>query len=55
MNNWHGKYSSLFTNPSGIPINRAVGGGEEFSEALHPLFTTLHLNTFSRIRQKREE
>jgi len=55
MNNWHGKYSSLFTKPSGIPINRAVGEDEEFSEALHPLFTTLHLNTFSRIRQKREE
>jgi len=29
------KYSSLFTKPSGIPINREVDGGEEFAAALH--------------------
>ena len=49
------KYSSLFTKPSGIPINREVSGGEEFTAALHPLFTTLHLYTFLRIRLKRED
>jgi hypothetical protein len=45
----------LFTlhQPLETPINRAVGRGEEFSETLHPLFTTLHLNTFSRNLLKR--
>jgi hypothetical protein len=40
------KYSSLFTKPFGIPINRDVGRGEEFAAALHLLFThiLLHIN-----------
>ena len=47
------KYSSLFTLPLETPINRAVGGGEEFAAALHPLFTTLHpyTSTHQRIKE----
>ena len=58
--NWHQDFGIIWQTllielqvPLETPINRAVDVGEEFSAALHPLFTTLHLNTFSRIRLKK--
>ena len=44
----------LFTLPLETPINREVGGGEEFAAALHPLFTTLHPYTSTHQRIKKD-
>ena len=37
------KYSSLFTFRSESPVFIGIPGGEEYSDTLHLLFTTLHL------------
>ena len=41
------KYSSLFTKSPESPVFIGISGGEESSATLHPLFTTLHLDSKS--------
>ena len=49
------KYFSLFTKPSGIPINREVDGGEEVGEELLMTFTSRNADKHRGFGRKGEE
>ena len=49
------KYSSLFTKPSGIPINREVDGGEEWVKSGWWLFTSRNADKHRGFGRKGEE